>query len=106
MSLSKLDFISPKITLYYNGNSAHTSYIGGLLSLFFLILVIFLLIKIFFPIIYPEISSIFIYEENIDNAKYSQNIDYSGFNHFIRIYGYSNGGVFGDYDSKNILFFL
>ena len=105
MSLSKLDFLSPKITLYYKGNSAHISYIGGLLSLFFLILVIFLLINIFFPIIYPEISSIFIYEENIDNVKYSQNIDYSGINHFIRIYGYSNGGVFGDYDNKNIIIY-
>ena len=105
MSLSKLDFLSPKITLYYNGNNSHISYIGGLLSLFFLILVILLVVNFFFPIIYPEISSIFIYEENIDNAKYSQSFDYSGISHFIQIYGYSNGGEFGDFDKKNIVIY-
>jgi len=105
MSLSKFDFLSPKITLYYNGKSAHISYIGGLLSLLFIILVILLLVNIFFPMINPEISSIFIYEENIDNGKYSQNIDYSGINHFFQIYGYSNGGAFGDLDKKNIIIY-
>ena len=105
MSISKFDFLSPKITLYYNGNSAHISYIGGLLSLFFLMLIILILVNFFFPIIYPEISSIFIYEENIDNDKYSQNIDYSGINHFIQIYGYLNGGIFGDFDKKNIIIY-
>ena len=105
MSISKLDFLSPKITLYYNGNSAHISYIGGLLSFFFLILIILLLVNFFFFFIYPEISSIFIYEENIENFKYSQNIDYSGINHFIQIYGYSNGGAFGDFDKKNIIIY-
>ena len=105
MSISKFDFLSPKITLYYNGKSAHISYVGGLLSLLLIILIILLLVNIFFPMINPEISSIFIYEENIDNDKYRQNIDYSGINHFFQIYGYSNGGAFGDLDKKNIIIY-
>ena len=105
MALSKIDFLSPKITLYYNGYNSHISHIGGLLSLFFLILIILLLINFVFPMIKPEISSIFIYEENIDDAVYNQTIDYSGINHFIQIYGNSNGGMFGDFDKKNIIIY-
>ena len=33
MSLSAIDFISPKITLYYNGRKSHVSNIGGFFSL-------------------------------------------------------------------------
>jgi len=105
MALSKIDLLSPKITLYYNGYNSHISHIGGLLSLLFLILIILLLINFVFPIIKPEISSIFIYEENIDDAIYNQTIDYSGINHFIQIYGNSNGGIFGDFDKKNIIIY-
>ena len=105
MTLSKIDFLSPKITLYYNGKKSHNSHMGGLLSLFFLVIIILLMINFVFQMIKPKITSAFIYEENIDDAVYNQTIDYSGINHFIQIYGNSNGGMFGDFDKKNIIIY-
>ena len=105
MALSKIDFLSPKITLYYNGNNSHNSHMGGLLSLFFLIIIILLMTNFIYQTIKPKITSIFIYEENIDDVIYNQTIDYSGINHFIQIYGNSDGGMFGDFDKKNIIIY-
>ena len=105
MAISKIDFLSPKITLYYNGNNSHNSHMGGLLSLIFLIIMILLITNFVFQMIKPKISSIFIYDENIDDVIYNQTIDYSGINHFIQIYGNSNGGMFGDFNKKNIIIY-
>ena len=39
--LKKIDFLSPPITLFYNGSPSHPSYISGILTLLTLVLVIF-----------------------------------------------------------------
>ncbi len=61
MPLSSIDFLSHKITLFYNGKNSHISHDGGLLSLLALILSITIhLLQIF----EPKINSILIYEQN------------------------------------------
>ena len=105
MPLSFLDFLSSKITLYYNGHDTHRSHVGGLLSLIYLILLALLLFNFFIEIFYPKSNSLLIYEENIKESKYKQNLDYSGLNHFFQIYSHSDDGWFGDFDSKNIIIY-
>ena len=105
MALSIIDFISPKITLYYNGRNSHKSQIGGLLSLCLLILFLVLIFYIIWALILnPKITSSIIYEQNL-NTKIYQNIDYLGINHFLQIYSNKNNGWFGDFDNKNILIY-
>ena len=104
MALSNIDFITPKITLYYNGRNSHISRVGGLLSLFFLIVIIILIFYIICDLLKPEISSSIIYEQ-ITNNKIFQPIDYSGINHFIQIYSHTGNGWFGDLDKKNIIIY-
>ena len=106
MPLSSLDFLSPKITLFYNGHNSHLSHIGGLLSLIFIaILISFIFIHIL-RLVEPQINSVFIYEQNVDNNKYNQIIDYSlGITHFIQIYSNSNSGWFGEFNNKNIMIY-
>ena len=105
MPLSFLDFLSSKITLYYNGHNAHISHVGGLLSLLYLILLALLLFNFLYEIFSPKFNSLFIYEENIKELKYKQNLDYSGLNHFFQIYSHSNNGWFGDFDNRNIIIY-
>ena len=104
-SLSSIDFLSPKITLYYNLRDSHISKIGGLLSLLFLILIISLTINIIYILFHPQIYSLYIYEQNVKHTKYTQNLDYLGINHFIQMYSHSNRGWFGDFDHKNIIIY-
>ena len=105
MSFSSIDFLSPKITLYYNGHNSHISQIGGLLSVLFLIILFLLIFNSFYDIIDPKINSMFIYEQNSKNMIYNQSLDYSGINHFIQIYSHSNRGWFGDFNNKNIIIY-
>ena len=105
MSLSKLDFISPKITLYYNGRNSHISPIGGFLSLCLLALILVLIFYAIWDIVVnPKIESSLIYKQYENNKTYQQ-ISYSGINHFIQLYSRRDNGWFGDFDNKNIIIY-
>ena len=106
MSFSSFDFISPKITLYYNGHKSHNSSIGGLLSLCLLIIIFIIIFYSFWNLIEMKFSTSFIYEQNINNnQKIFHKINQSGMNHFIQIYSNKNNGYFGDIDNKNIIIY-
>lgn len=61
MLLKKFDFLSPKITLYYNNEKRHSSYLGGLLTIIMLFLSIYIIIHYSFKKVYPSGSSLLIY---------------------------------------------
>ena len=105
MSLSNLDFISPKITLHYKGRNSHISHLGGVLSLIFLILIILFFINFLYDVIEPQIKSLFIYDQKLEDIKYNQTIDYLGINHFIQIFSDSDNGWFGELDNQNIIIY-
>jgi hypothetical protein len=105
MSFSSFDFLSPKITLNYNGHDSHASRIGGFLSLCYLVIICIIIFYCFWGLIKPYYYSSFIYEENINENKIYQKINFSGISHFIRIYSYNNDGYFGNIDNKNIIIY-
>ena len=51
MFLKKLDFISPKITIYYKGSLKHSSIVSGILSIISVLFIIFMTIYYLFDII-------------------------------------------------------
>mgnify|MGYP006873041801 CR=1 FL=1 len=105
MQISSFDFISPKITLKYNGRNSHISRIGGFLSLCLFIIICISTFYCFWSLFEPKFYSSLLYEENTNDNKLSQNINYSGINHFLQIYSYSNNGWFGDFDNRNIIIY-
>ena len=105
MSLSSIDLISPKITLYYKGRNSHISLLGGFFSLCLLCLILLIIFYyIWYIFINPKILSSFSYEQNT-TEKIFQSISYSGINHFIQLYSHTDNGWFGDLDNKNILIY-
>ena len=105
MALSSLDFISPKITLYYNGRNSHISLLGGFLSLCLLALILsVILYTLWDAFINPQVISSFSYEQNT-TKKISQSISYSGINHFIQLFSHTDNGWFGDLDNKNLIIY-
>ena len=105
MPISSFDFISPKITLKYNGRNSHISRIGGFLSLCLSIIICISVFYYFWGLIEPRYYSSLLYEENVGDNKLSQNINFSGINHFLQIYSHTSGGWFGDIDNKNIIIY-
>jgi len=103
MKISSLDFISPKITLKYNGRNSHVSKIGGLLSLCLSIIICIFGFYCFWSLFEPRFYSSFLYEENINDYKLFQKINYSGINHFLQIYSHSDR--LGEIDNKNIIIY-
>ena len=105
MNISSFDFISPKITLKYNGRNSHVSRIGGFLSLCLSIIFCLLIFYFFWNLFEPKLYSSFLYEESANDNKLYQNINYSGINHFLQIYSHSNNGWSGEIDEKNIIIY-
>ena len=105
MNISSLDFISPKITLKYNGRNSHVSRIGGFLSICLSIIFCILVFYCFWNLFEPKFYSSFLYEESPNDNKLYQNINYSGINHFLQIYSHSNNGWLGEIDEKDIIIY-
>ena len=105
MSLSSFDYISPKITLYYNGHNSHISRIGGFLSLCLSIIICIIIFYYFWYFISPKYCTSFIYTDNSNNNKISQNINYEGINHFIKIQSNLNNNLLKNINNKNILIY-
>ena len=105
MNISSLDYISPKITLKYNGRNSHISRIGGFLSLCLSIIFCILIFYCFWNLLEPKFYSSFLYEESTNDNKLYQYINYSGINHFLQLYSHSNNGWFGEMDDKNMIIY-
>ena len=105
MPISSLDFISPKITFKYKGRNSHVSKIGGFLSLLLSIIICILGFYCFWSLFEPRFYSSLIYEENINDNKLFQNINYSGINHFLQIFSNSDISRLGEFDKRNIIIY-
>ena len=105
MTIESFDLISPKITLNYNGHNSHISRIGGFLSICLLTILCVSIVYYFWGITNPRNYSTFIYEENIEDNKYLQKINFAGINHFLQIYSHSSDGWFGNIDNRNIIIY-
>ena len=105
MSLSAIDFISPKITLYYNGRKSHVSNIGGFFSVCLLVAIILFIFYIIWDVLVdPKIISSLIYEHYL-NKKIVQPLNYKGINHFIQLYSQKDDEWLENYDKKSIIIY-
>ena len=105
MPFYSFDLISPKITLNYKGNNSHVSRIGGFLSLCLIIILCTLIVYCFIGLLGKKYYTSCIYEENINQGKIFQTLDYTGINHFIRIFSHTNDEHFGNINNKNIIIY-
>ena len=66
--ISKCDFISPNITLYYRGEENHSSMSSGLISIFLIITIIFFIIYLSFDFITRKNPSSYYYQTYTDDV--------------------------------------
>ena len=93
MFFQKIDFISPQISLYYNNRKRHSSFLGGLLSLIFILNFVGILIQYSAFNTLPDKHSLSIFrnfESNISAEFFNENG--LGIFHFFYLYNNNNLG--------------
>ena len=103
MSLERLDYISPKITLYYKGNRRHSSKFGGVLTIIMTLMVFGLVIYYFSSVLlYRNLTSFFYRKFENDVGYYPLKPSY--LSHYIFIYeSQSNSHSKFDFQSIRII---
>ena len=92
MLIKNLDFITPKITLFYSGSLKHSSFISGLLSI--LIVLVCLSITLIFSMdfLFKKHPVAFYYKQTIDDVD-EYEINNENFFHYVSLY-FVNGSAF------------
>ena len=105
MLLKSIDYISPKLTLYYYGSRRHSSYLGGILTIIMVILSSSYVFYLIYNIIYHKFTNFMFYRTYIvDVEKFIFN-DTTGIYHYFQLYDF-NKKAFGAYNSKYIRIFM
>ena len=106
MTLKNLDYLSPKISLFFYGRRRHSAFLGGVLTI---IMVITCLTYIFYLCLdgFRHNSSVFQYYRHLfkDPGVYLFN-NTEGIFHFFQFYNPKNKSYYGKFNSKYIRLFM
>ena len=105
MALKELDFLSPKITLFYYGSKRHKSQIGAILSLIMVLLSSIYICYLILNIFNHKLSSFIFYKTYFSDAGQYNFNDTSGIYHYFQLYDIKNK-IYGQYNSKYIRIFM
>ena len=105
MSLKELDFLSPKITLFYYGNKRHQSQVGAVLALIMLLLSTIYISYLILNIFNHKLSSFIFYKTYITDAGQYNFNDTTGIYHYFQLYDLQNR-IYTKYNSKYIRIFM
>ena len=105
MVLKNLDYLSPKITLFYYGKKRHSSFLGGLLTMMMILISTCYVSYLIYNIAIHSISSFMLYRTFlIDAGKFYFN-DTTGIFHFFQLYDIKTK-EFGEYQKKYARIFM
>ena len=106
MSLKDIDYLSPKISLFYYGRRRHSAIFGGILTLI-MIIVCFLYIIYLFSEVYLHTSSTIQYYRHFFTEPYIYLFNNTkGIFHYFQIYNPKNNSHLSSFDSKYIRVFM
>ena len=105
MTLRRLDYLSPKISLFHNGHKSHTSNVGGITTILMIILSGVYVFYLIYSIAQHKFSNFWTYKNYLnDVGQYNFN-DTGGIFHFFQLYDYQNQ-KYGEYNSKYVRIFM
>ena len=105
MTLRNIDFLSPKITLFYYGNPRHSTIFGSILTLCFFFISIFYIIYLIINISHHELSNYIFYRSYIPHISNYYFNDTSGIFHYFQLYD-TKTKSYGEYNPKFIRIFM
>ena len=105
MSLSRLDYISPKITLYYYGKRRHSSKLGGILTSLMVLLSASYVFYLIYNILRHKTKNFMLYRTFlVDTGQFYFN-DTTGIFHYFQIFDIKNKD-YGEYKPQFIRIFM
>ena len=106
MSLKDIDFLSPKISLFYYGRRRHSAFFGGFITLIMIILC-FIYITYLFSEVYLHTSSTIQYYRHFFTEPYIYLFNNTkGIFHYFQIYNPKNNSHLSSFNSKYIRVFM
>ena len=105
MSFKEIDFLSPKITLFYYGSKRHKSIVGALISLIMVFLSSIYIFYLFYSVINHKISNFMSYKSYLTEAGHYIFNDTTGIYHYFQVYDIIKK-EYGEYDPKYMRIFM
>ena len=102
MFLSKFDFISPEINLFYKGKERHSSIASGILSILLFFFIIFLIIYLSIDCIGKINPTSFYFTKYIDDVS-SYPLNSSSLLHYIGLYDAEGNQIVIDTKAINVI---
>ena len=102
MFLSKFDFISPEINLFYKGKERHSSIASGILSILLFIFIIFLIIYLSIDCIGKLNPTSFYFTKYIDDVS-SYPLNSSSLLHYLGLYDADGNQIIIDKKAINVI---
>ena len=105
MSLKSIDYLSPKLTLYFYGSRRHSSYLGAILTIIMVFLCSSYVFYLLYNIFSHKITNFMLYRSYIVDVEQFNYNDSTGIYHYFQLYD-TNKKSFGVYNSKYIRIFM
>ena len=105
MKIKKIDFLSPKITLFYYGSQRHKSVVGAIMTLLMAFLSSLYIFYFIYSIITHKMSDFMFYRSYLTDAGLYFFNDTTGIYHFFHLYDIKTN-EFGYYNPKYVRIFM
>ena len=105
MKIKNIDFLSPKITLFYYGSERHKSSVGAIMTLMMIILSTIYIFYLILSIVRHKISEFMSYRSYLTDAGLYLFNDTTGIYHYFQLYNLRKN-EYGDYNPKFVRIFM
>ena len=105
MKIKKIDFLSPKITLFYYGSKRHRSVVGAIMTLLMALLSTSYIFYLISSIISHKISNFMFYKSYLTDAGLYLFNDITGIYHYFLLHD-GEKNEYRDYDPKYLRIFM
>ena len=106
MPLKNIDFLSPKIALFYYGRRRHSATFGGILTILMILSCFAYIFYLFLDLINHSLSTFQYYRHFFKDPGIYLFNNTDGIFHFFQFYNPKNNSYFGKYNSKYIHLFM
>ena len=104
-SVKLIDYLSPKITLFYYGDRRHSSFLGGLLTILMVALSTAYVSYLIFSIVDHANKNFMLYKTYLIDAGQFYFNDTTGIFHYFQLYDIRTK-LYGEYDRKYVRIFM
>ena len=105
MKIKHIDYLSPRISLFYNGKKRHASNLGAIMTIIMVFLSGLYIFYLIYNVAEHNISNFMFYKNYLNDAGLYFFNDTGGIFHYFQVFDYKNQ-KFGQFNSKYVRLFM